>query len=102
VPMYRLVITATWDPEAGVWVAESEQLPIVTEAPTLDDLVAKLPGIIQDVLEENRGSTELASTSHSASEIVSGDDNMAAFELVARVDGNVLVRRGASFPDSTG
>jgi hypothetical protein len=50
--MSTIVVTATWDSEASVWVAESEQLPIITEAPSLDALVAKLPGIIQDLLEE--------------------------------------------------
>ena len=76
--MERLIITATWDPEARVWVAESEQIPLVTEAPTLDALVAKLPGIIQDLLDDDA-------------------EPDVPFELVARVDESVLVRRGSSF-----
>ena len=79
--MDRLIITAIWDPEARVWVAESEQLPLVTEAPTLDALVAKLPGIIQDLLDNDAASD-------------------VPFELVARVDETVLVRRGGPFLDS--
>jgi hypothetical protein len=59
-----LAITATYDPEANVWVAESETLPIITEAPTLDALAAKLPGIIQDL----------------------NDDKLIPFDLVAHVD----------------
>ena len=50
-----IVVKATWDPEASVWVAESEDLPLVTEAPTIATLQAKLPGIIQDLLEVEDG-----------------------------------------------
>jgi hypothetical protein len=49
--MDELVITATWDPKAKVWVAESEQIGIATEAPSLDALAAKLPAMIQDLRE---------------------------------------------------
>ena len=50
-----IVVRATWDPEADVWVAESDDLPLVTEAPTTAALQAKLPGIIQDLLEVEDG-----------------------------------------------
>ena len=50
--MEPLVIKANWDPEAEVWVAESEVLGLITEAPTLDALRAKLPDMIADLLEE--------------------------------------------------
>jgi Domain of unknown function (DUF1902) len=50
-----IVVRATWDPEAKVWVAESDDLPLVTEAPTIAALQAKLPGIIQDLLEVEDG-----------------------------------------------
>lgn len=46
-----IVVTATWDPEALVWVAESDDLPLITEADTIEALQAKLPGMIQDLLE---------------------------------------------------
>ena len=46
------LVRATWDDEADVWVAESPDIPgLVIEAPTLDALVAKLPGLIEDLLE---------------------------------------------------
>lgn len=51
--MDRLTITATWDAVAEVWVAESEQIGIATEAPSLDALVAKLPAMIQDLREQS-------------------------------------------------
>jgi hypothetical protein len=47
--MDNLIITAMWDAVAQVWVAESEQIGIATEAPSLDALVAKLPTMIQDL-----------------------------------------------------
>ena len=52
-------VEANWDPEAKVWVAESNDIPLVTEAPTVEDLLAKLPGIIQDLLEDERDGNEV-------------------------------------------
>lgn len=49
-----LVIRATWDEEARVWVAESDDLPgLATEADSLDALVAKLRIMIPELLEAN-------------------------------------------------
>jgi predicted RNase H-like HicB family nuclease len=48
-----LVVTADWDPEAGVWVATTRDLRgLVTEAETIEALRAKLPGMVLDLLEE--------------------------------------------------
>jgi predicted RNase H-like HicB family nuclease len=48
-----IVIHADWDPQASVWVATTTDLKgLVTEAPTIEALRAKLPGIILDLLEE--------------------------------------------------
>ena len=46
-----IVITATWDAEAQVWLAESEPLHLVVEAPTVQALMTKLPGIVQDLVK---------------------------------------------------
>lgn len=47
-----IVVKATWDPEANVFVAESDDVPgLVTEAESIEALRAKLPGIIQDLLD---------------------------------------------------
>jgi hypothetical protein len=46
-----IVVEATWDPKVSVLVATSEDIPPVTEAPSMDALMAKLSGIIQDLLE---------------------------------------------------
>jgi predicted RNase H-like HicB family nuclease len=50
---HLIVVRATWDTEASVWTAESSDLPgLVTEAASLDELDAKLPGLIRDLLED--------------------------------------------------
>lgn len=51
-----LVVQATWDEEAQVWVAESDDVPgLATEAATLDLLIAKLRDMIPELLEANDG-----------------------------------------------
>ena len=50
------VVMATWDEEAGVWVAESDDIPgLATEAPTQEELVAKLRVMIPELYEANKG-----------------------------------------------
>ena len=47
-------ITATWDDEAQVWVAESADVPgLATEAATKEELVEKLKVMIPELLEAN-------------------------------------------------
>jgi len=47
-------VSAFWDAEASVWVASSEDVPgLVTEADTMERLVAKLKVLIPDLLEAN-------------------------------------------------
>ncbi len=49
-------IRATWDEDAKVWVAESDDVPgLATEADTLDALFAKLQVIVPALLELNDG-----------------------------------------------
>lgn len=44
-------VQAQWDPEAGVWWAESADLPgLVSEAPTLDALIERVSLAIPDLL----------------------------------------------------
>ena len=48
-----IVVTADWDPEAGMWVATTRDLRgLVTEAESIEALRAKLPGMILDMLDE--------------------------------------------------
>lgn len=49
---HLIVVRATWDSEAEVWTAESSDLPgLVTEASSLNELDAKLPDLIRDLLD---------------------------------------------------
>jgi predicted RNase H-like HicB family nuclease len=48
-----IVVHADWDPDANVWVATTRDLRgLVTEADSIEELRAKLPGMILDLLEE--------------------------------------------------
>jgi len=50
--VYR--IHAGWDPEAGVWVAESDDVPgLATEAETIEKLAERLRILIPELLEAN-------------------------------------------------
>jgi predicted RNase H-like HicB family nuclease len=50
----QLEVRAHWDPEAGVWWAESDDIPgLVTEAKTFDELVSNVCALIPDLLELN-------------------------------------------------
>jgi Domain of unknown function (DUF1902) len=51
--MAAILIRAEYDDEAHVWVAQSDEIPLVTEAATFEILCQKLPSLIQDVLGEN-------------------------------------------------
>ena len=51
--MAAIQIRAEYDDEAHVWVAQSDEIPLVTEAATFEILCQKLPALIQDVLGEN-------------------------------------------------
>jgi Domain of unknown function (DUF1902) len=70
--MAAIQIRADYDEEAHVWVAQSDEIPLVTEAATFEILCQKLPSLIQDVLVENGDSRvgqdvpfELITQSHS-------------------------------------
>jgi predicted RNase H-like HicB family nuclease len=49
-----IVVNATWDAEAKVWIAESDCVPgLATGADTLEELVEKLKVAIPELLAEN-------------------------------------------------
>jgi hypothetical protein len=48
------IVSASWDDEAKVWVAESDDVPgLVTEAPTEEALLKKLETLVPELLELN-------------------------------------------------
>ncbi len=54
IPAGGVAVLAHWDAEAGVWWAESTDLPgLVAEAPTIEALIADLRAIIPDLIELN-------------------------------------------------
>jgi predicted RNase H-like HicB family nuclease len=49
------LIVLTWDEEAGVWIAESEDLPgLILESPSLDALIERTKTAAQELLEISR------------------------------------------------
>jgi predicted RNase H-like HicB family nuclease len=52
--MRTVTVKAEWDDEAGVWVAESDDVPgLATGADTIEELVERLKVVIPEMLEEN-------------------------------------------------
>jgi predicted RNase H-like HicB family nuclease len=50
----QILVAATWDSEAKVWVAESDDVPgLVAEADSPESLLAKLKTRIPELLELN-------------------------------------------------
>jgi predicted RNase H-like HicB family nuclease len=56
-----IIVRATWDDEAHVWVATSEDVPgLVTEAATMEALRDKVLVMASELLELNGGDFKLA------------------------------------------
>ena len=46
-------ISASWDDEAAVWTGHCDDIPAAADAPTLDELLAKISAMALDVLPDN-------------------------------------------------
>ena len=46
-------ISAEWDGEAAVWSGHCDDIPAAADAPTLDELLAKISAMTLDLLAEN-------------------------------------------------
>lgn len=46
-------ISAAWDDEAKVWSGHCDDIPAAADAPTLDDLLAKISAMALDLLPDN-------------------------------------------------
>ena len=50
----KLLVTAQWDDEAGMWVATSDDIPgLTTEADTLDKLLARVLAVAPELMDDN-------------------------------------------------
>jgi hypothetical protein len=47
-------ISARWDAEASVWSGHCDDIPAAADAPTLDELLAKISAMALDLLPGNR------------------------------------------------
>ncbi|MFL5051490.1 MAG: DUF1902 domain-containing protein [Xanthobacteraceae bacterium] len=47
------VVRVVHDREAGLWIAINDDLPVATEAPTLDELIARVWEIAPEIAELN-------------------------------------------------
>lgn len=50
------IVRAHWDAAAKVWWADSDDVPgLVTEAPTINDLIDNIIALVPDLIEMNEG-----------------------------------------------
>src|SRR5579862_7480553 len=54
-------ISATWDDEASVWSGHCDDVPAAADAPTLDELLAKISAMALDLLPDNHPDVDPAS-----------------------------------------
>jgi hypothetical protein len=54
-------IAAAWDEEASVWTGHCDEIPAAADAPTLDELLAKMSAMAIDLLPDNHPEVDPAS-----------------------------------------
>ena len=54
-------ISAAWDQEASVWTGHCDDIPAAADAPTLDELLAKISAMALDLLPDNHPDVDPAS-----------------------------------------
>jgi hypothetical protein len=54
-------ISAAWDDDASVWSGHCDDIPAAADAPTLDELLAKISAMALDLLPENHPGVDPAS-----------------------------------------
>jgi hypothetical protein len=55
------MISAAWDDEAAVWTGHCDDMPAAADAPTLDELLAKISAMALDLLPDNHPGVDPAS-----------------------------------------
>ena len=46
-------VSASWDKEASVWSGSCDEIPAAADAPSLDELLAKISAMALDLLPDN-------------------------------------------------
>jgi len=54
-------ISAVWDEDASVWTGHCDEVPAAADAPTLDELLAKISAMTLDLLPDNHPEVDPAS-----------------------------------------
>ena len=54
-------ISAAWDNEAAVWSGHCDDIPAAADAPTLDELLAKISAMALDLLVDNHPGVDASS-----------------------------------------
>jgi hypothetical protein len=54
-------ISAAWDAEASVWSGHCDDIPAAADAPTLDELLARMSAMALDLLPDNHPTVDPAS-----------------------------------------
>jgi hypothetical protein len=54
-------ISAAWDEEVSVWSGHCDEIPAAADAPTLDELLAKISAMALDLLPDNHPGVDPAS-----------------------------------------
>ena len=54
-------ISAAWDQEASAWSGHCDDIPAAADAPTLDELLAKISAMALDLLQDNHPDVDPAS-----------------------------------------
>ena len=54
-------ISAVWDDEASVWSGHCDEIPAAADAPTLDEVFAKISAMALDLLPDNHPGVDPAS-----------------------------------------
>jgi hypothetical protein len=79
-------IFAEWDPEASVWTGHCDDIPAAADAPTLDELLARITAMALDVLPDNHPGVDPATlflqvTALKEAERRRGDREKAGFTM---------------------
>ena len=54
-------VSAVWDEEASVWSGHCDDIPAAADAPTLDELLARISAMALDLLPDNHPTADPAS-----------------------------------------